>query len=685
MAKYTVQAPDGSVITIEGPDGASQNEIIQQAQSLYNKPQPGQDKSAKDYVKDFAKASASLADMGINAVTGTLDWAAYPLARASGLSPEQATKETTSPKDYLGRAFGITQDPAYQNEASRQILGYVGENMERSVAEPISQVTGLPQQDVSNMLGSATMMVPGAARAAKPAMQATGTAIADIARGAIGRGTGYIAEPGAVPKGYQVPSSRIPLSNEFTKPEDWAKFQRGELPYGEFPPTTPIQELPSNKLEKAALALSGGEIPAAGQGFKAFGERLGETYRNPITAAADIGSMFLTGGVPVITAGRTGLAAAQAAADALLARKGFDPALPSQMAGYKSGKIPMPGQAPVAGPVVPPQYPLTVQGPGQTLPPTVMPMGTAPRNVNIEGQSFNLPYQINTSQSQGARAPQSSIPVPEIKPVAPTATPKEISQQVAASKIQQPAPQFSPEQQAMLDKIRARGQQPKPAPETTVAPVVPEGTQALPAERWTPEERLAVERARLQAEQQKNPPKEPTPKEEADYKKELEATEKQVTAKERGNIIKEWVAGNKIVSSEVLDIGKNAYGRSNLAQAQAKDLLKAGIDEIPVIPGASSKQVIEAMHGYIKQNKPEMFKAKRGPKNVSKMMTDEDKNKFFNTIKSSGESELDRKVAGLDQAGRDTLLKSLKSQLNEANKDTIQPFIDTIEKYRTKK
>ena len=36
MATYTVQAPDGKTITIEGPEGASEEEIIAQAQKLYN-------------------------------------------------------------------------------------------------------------------------------------------------------------------------------------------------------------------------------------------------------------------------------------------------------------------------------------------------------------------------------------------------------------------------------------------------------------------------------------------------------------------------------------------------------------------------------------------------------------------------------------------------------------------------
>jgi hypothetical protein len=35
MAKYTIQAPDGNIVTLEGPEGASQADVIAQAQKLY--------------------------------------------------------------------------------------------------------------------------------------------------------------------------------------------------------------------------------------------------------------------------------------------------------------------------------------------------------------------------------------------------------------------------------------------------------------------------------------------------------------------------------------------------------------------------------------------------------------------------------------------------------------------------
>ena len=35
MAQYTIQAPDGKTITIEGPEGATEAEVIAKAQELY--------------------------------------------------------------------------------------------------------------------------------------------------------------------------------------------------------------------------------------------------------------------------------------------------------------------------------------------------------------------------------------------------------------------------------------------------------------------------------------------------------------------------------------------------------------------------------------------------------------------------------------------------------------------------
>ena len=151
------------------------------------------------FLRGQGRAAASLADVGINAITGTLDVAAYPLARAyygTQMSPEaaeaKAKAETTSPKDVVGRAFGVTQTPEYKGEASRQIMDYVGANLEKGV-DAIqqglqSQGINIPKGDVENMVNQATFLIPGGAKAiakTKPVQAVTG---------AIGREAGYAGQ-----------------------------------------------------------------------------------------------------------------------------------------------------------------------------------------------------------------------------------------------------------------------------------------------------------------------------------------------------------------------------------------------------------------------------------------------------------------------------------------------------------
>jgi len=379
------------------------------------------------------------------------DW-----AEKSFLAPMLQTMQSVTP-------FGMLRpDLARQNlqQGSQNLAGKVGQmaqgaynvatNPVESAQKAYTAVTenpaGVAGEMAKGLLYDPEMLIgSGLGTVAEKGLMSAGRGVknvaggaTDIVGGAVGRGTGYIAKPGEVPIGYQVPSSRAPLRNTVMLPEDMARFERGEMPYGQMPTEVPIQQLPRNAVERTALKLSGGEIPYQGQAARAFGERLGETYRNPFTAALDIGSLFTTG-VPLVTAARTGLAGVQGAADAILARRGLDPNLPTRLADYQSGARPMPGtppapapRAPAPGPVNPAtmNYPLTVQGPGQQLPPSVMTAPDLSRRVNIEGQSAVLPSQINTTNSQTAR-PQ---------PVTPQQLALEKTQQIVQQQTPKPAP-----------------------------------------------------------------------------------------------------------------------------------------------------------------------------------------------------------------------------------------------------
>jgi hypothetical protein len=113
-----------------------------------------QDKaSAKEAVAPFA----SLADTIVGVVPGVVSSVAYPVARAFGQSPEKATETAKNLSEPIsqpfGKALGITESTAYKTEASRRAMDAIGQYIGES-AESISRKTGIPKEDVENMIGT---------------------------------------------------------------------------------------------------------------------------------------------------------------------------------------------------------------------------------------------------------------------------------------------------------------------------------------------------------------------------------------------------------------------------------------------------------------------------------------------------------------------------------------------------
>jgi len=105
--------------------------------------------------KNLVKGLASLADIALEAVPSAAGQVVYAGGRAFGQSPEEATataqKVANAPS--IGKTFGITEDPAYKQEATRRIMDKIGQYIGEG-ADAISQKTGIPKQDVENMLGT---------------------------------------------------------------------------------------------------------------------------------------------------------------------------------------------------------------------------------------------------------------------------------------------------------------------------------------------------------------------------------------------------------------------------------------------------------------------------------------------------------------------------------------------------
>lgn len=147
-------------------------------------------------LKQFGQASAGLADTLLSAPGAAAGAADYAVRRAFQQSPEQA--QAASGRDFggavhpIGNALGVTNTPGYQNEASQRLQQGVGGVVGQGV-NAVASATGAAPQDVANMAGSLSLLVPSMAHVA------TGVA-APIVRDAAG-GLSEAAEAGAQPAG----------------------------------------------------------------------------------------------------------------------------------------------------------------------------------------------------------------------------------------------------------------------------------------------------------------------------------------------------------------------------------------------------------------------------------------------------------------------------------------------------
>jgi len=140
------------------------------------------------FLTQLGRSAASLADVTVGGVLpAVVQQVGYPLARL-GRSPEQAQAATarlvSAVESPVGKAFGVTGTPEYQQEAGRQVLDFIGQNFQKG-AKWIAEKTGLPQSDVENYMGTATVAAPAAVKpVAKAVRQVAAPAIEKAVIGA---------------------------------------------------------------------------------------------------------------------------------------------------------------------------------------------------------------------------------------------------------------------------------------------------------------------------------------------------------------------------------------------------------------------------------------------------------------------------------------------------------------------
>jgi hypothetical protein len=110
--------------------------------------------------KDIGKGVASVLDTTIgSAIPSAAGYVTQAMVRPF-TSPERSAEIAQNVSGALdkpfGKAFGITEDPAYKQEASQRLINYIGENLDKG-ADYLASQTGLPKEDVANMMNSAML------------------------------------------------------------------------------------------------------------------------------------------------------------------------------------------------------------------------------------------------------------------------------------------------------------------------------------------------------------------------------------------------------------------------------------------------------------------------------------------------------------------------------------------------
>jgi hypothetical protein len=167
-----VRLPDGTVIK-NVPDGTTKQQLLEKLQAKgYDvqkltapktpkaaAPAPTFGEQAADFGRGVLRGAASTADIIAEGVPGTAAMIAYPFQRAAGLVTGQTAEDVAASQERvlgtvaqpIGRMTGVTETPGYQENALREGITYIANNMDKG-ADFLSKATGLPKSDVVNMM-----------------------------------------------------------------------------------------------------------------------------------------------------------------------------------------------------------------------------------------------------------------------------------------------------------------------------------------------------------------------------------------------------------------------------------------------------------------------------------------------------------------------------------------------------
>jgi len=234
------------------------------------------DLTSSDYwTNTLPKQTAALADVAYGTIPAAVKFVGEPFAKLvdklgdTKIATEALDKVTQFADRPIGKAFGITNDPAYNAEAANRMMDFVGKNMDKG-ADYIAKQTGMDKSDVAWFMNAAAIAAtPYAARGVKKGYEA-GKEVGGqaIAKGQEVYGTAKEAlqnrfeslRPAEDLAGRSVGAAEVPVIEQ-------RKLRAAELPY-------PIE------LEKSQLTRNPADVRFARETTKdpVFGQPFQEKY-----------------------------------------------------------------------------------------------------------------------------------------------------------------------------------------------------------------------------------------------------------------------------------------------------------------------------------------------------------------------------------------------------------------------
>ena len=139
--------------------------------------------SPEYWTKTLPKQTAALADVAYGAIPAAVKFVGEPFAKLvdklgdTNVATQALDKVTQFADRPIGKAFGITNDPAYNAEAANRMMDYVGKNMDKG-ADYIAKETGLPKSDVAWFMNAALIAAgPAAYKGGKKVYEAGAEAL----------------------------------------------------------------------------------------------------------------------------------------------------------------------------------------------------------------------------------------------------------------------------------------------------------------------------------------------------------------------------------------------------------------------------------------------------------------------------------------------------------------------------